>query len=526
MAITITIGGESVTDYHTIEIKQIVTRRASSFKLEIFDTADFYSTINYNDELIVSIDSTMIFKGLVETRSKKDDMIVIEGRNYWVIFLERHASESYTDKTASYMLGDIIDKYCTEFTKNITTTTKTYDRVYRNVTIAHIIAELCSLESFQAYVDLDLKFVFETTGYNDTGKTFDVNTGEGDVLNHNFKVSGSRVKNVVTVYGKPGTVLTEGIAAQRRNNDSIALYGEKHLIITDHTINTLDTAEERAQTELDRFSVSLESGWIEIDGDENIFAGDSIYFTCSELSFSSKKFLVIAVDHKYPPFKTKLTIADLSLDISDLLQTFLKKLERMDTYMSDYSTTVHRYELFYEEIEVTASYIIEKQILSGIAEYNVSDYNTSPYGPIAGSWNEIASGNMVITNKALEVIRDWLCGDSETPPDNTNGFIGIGTGTTPPTVNDTNLETGLDPRQPMDSGYPTKPANYEANFQVDIASDELNGNDLTELGLFNAVGTETPPVGGDMFCRQVFDAIAKNDTFALKMRINLKISAG
>jgi len=84
----------------------------------------------------------------------------------------------------------------------------------------------------------------------------------------------------------------------------------------------------------------------------------------------------------------------------------------------------------------------------------------------------------------------------------------IGTGTTTPTVSDTDVETGVNinggATKSFVSGYPTLD---ETNMQVTIRcflnTTEGNSNSITEFGLFNE--DETPL----MYSHAVFTAISK-----------------
>lgn len=86
----------------------------------------------------------------------------------------------------------------------------------------------------------------------------------------------------------------------------------------------------------------------------------------------------------------------------------------------------------------------------------------------------------------------------------------IGTGTTDPTVSDTDLETGVNinggPTKAFVSGYPVlDETNLQATIRTLLDTTEGNGNSLTEFGLFNTDGSPL------MFSRSVFTAITKNN---------------
>ena len=84
----------------------------------------------------------------------------------------------------------------------------------------------------------------------------------------------------------------------------------------------------------------------------------------------------------------------------------------------------------------------------------------------------------------------------------------IGTGTTTPTVSDTDVETGVNinggATKSFVSGYPTlDETNMQSTIRCFLDTTEANGNSLTEFGLFNEDGTPL------MFSHAVFTSISK-----------------
>jgi len=84
----------------------------------------------------------------------------------------------------------------------------------------------------------------------------------------------------------------------------------------------------------------------------------------------------------------------------------------------------------------------------------------------------------------------------------------IGTGTTTPVVENTDVETGVNinggATKSFVSGYPTlDETNMQATIRCYLDSTEGNGNSLTEFGLFNEDGSAL------MFSHAVFTAISK-----------------
>lgn len=101
----------------------------------------------------------------------------------------------------------------------------------------------------------------------------------------------------------------------------------------------------------------------------------------------------------------------------------------------------------------------------------------------------------------------------------------IGTGTTTPAKTDTALENvitnwagGSSNFKNIATGYPTfDTANKKVTTRGIILSTEATGNDITEVGEFNADGTEL------MFSHDVFTAISKTASIEVAIEIVHKI---
>ena len=111
------------------------------------------------------------------------------------------------------------------------------------------------------------------------------------------------------------------------------------------------------------------------------------------------------------------------------------------------------------------------------------------------------SGKKIILNRSFKATPDY------TAP----SLFSVGTGTTAPTVSDTDLETPIsidgDNFKGFVSGYPSlDETNIQVTTRCFLNSLEANGNDLTEMGVFNADGT---PV---LFSRSTFTSLSKTSS--------------
>ena len=121
-----------------------------------------------------------------------------------------------------------------------------------------------------------------------------------------------------------------------------------------------------------------------------------------------------------------------------------------------------------------------------------------------------------ITTLGKEVI--WNRTFKSTPDYTAVTQFESGTGTTTPTVSDTDLETGLSDTANFVSGWPTfQTASNQVTTRGYIDSATDNGNDISEVGEWNTDGS---PI---LFSHAVFTAIEKTTsvtvTFIWKYRL-------
>ena len=114
----------------------------------------------------------------------------------------------------------------------------------------------------------------------------------------------------------------------------------------------------------------------------------------------------------------------------------------------------------------------------------------------------------MITNNGLELIAD-LVESSGTHPTH----LAVGTGTTTPVATDTTLETETG-RYALDATV--KAGARKVRYRYELDTTEENGNTLTEVGVFNA------GAAGDILNRTTYTGIAKDNTFALRMEVELE----
>ena len=116
---------------------------------------------------------------------------------------------------------------------------------------------------------------------------------------------------------------------------------------------------------------------------------------------------------------------------------------------------------------------------------------------------------MVFTTAGKNLIRDWLAGNSPTPPTH----IGFGDDNTSATINDTSLGNELVRKSISD----TSTTDQRVKFTALLTSVEQNGEVIREIGLFNA------STSGTMLQRCTFADINKTSSIELEVEVYIKI---
>ena len=110
--------------------------------------------------------------------------------------------------------------------------------------------------------------------------------------------------------------------------------------------------------------------------------------------------------------------------------------------------------------------------------------------------HEQVNPNLVVS-VGKSYLASWLAAASQ--PGEFMSYVGLGTGTTPPSSGDTNLQTPLPTRVQGVLSSSSNTWQNQATFPAGVDTNPA----ITEAGLFSAAS------GGTMFARNVFSAIPK-----------------
>lgn len=111
---------------------------------------------------------------------------------------------------------------------------------------------------------------------------------------------------------------------------------------------------------------------------------------------------------------------------------------------------------------------------------------------------------MVVTNVAKNKVRDLIA--------NSIGNGAVGTGTTPPTVDDTDLQAKVDN---TDKTLTVTTGEQTVNVKYVLTASDANGNDLTEFGIYFD--------SGEFLSRDVFPPFTKTDSVELHISHTINI---
>ena len=513
MALELKINGGSAINPVSFEVVSIITHQFGDFKAQIFDpNKTTFNTLAFKQDIEILVGTTPIFKGFLEKFEWKENITYIEGRSYATLLFARRASKSYTSQTASAILSDLITTYIPEIsTAGIQSTAQTLTRNYIGDVIGKIAERLANLEGYQWYVDENKVFHFEPKGYPTSSVSLDYATTNG-FLDYKFLTEGTRVKNQIHVYGKPKQPDgTGGIYAVVRDGDSISKYGVIEAEIVDPSISSVDEAIERAEEELARSKKVLQRGTLLLKGRSDIKAGEIITLSIDELGISNASYLVLSVKHTYKPHFTELSIAELSIDVLDILAEEIARMSQIDARDKDTSVTATKVEKIIEDVQVTAQLTIEKRTVSGATQIESNFIvETSKIEQIpTTTWTTLQVVNMTVVNGGLDLIRDRFA--QLGTPGSQPTHIAVGTDNTPVSPTDTALGTEI-ARKAFDSGYPLASGTGSVDVRVSFTSAEAVGT-LKEVGVFNA------STGGTLVSRAVISDLPKSSSEELRLTV-------
>ena len=266
--------------------------------------------------------TTLKFTGVLEKVSSKEEEITVSGRSIASRVMGRRITYSVRNTYTNIILSNILNRYMPFITQNnIDTTTSTDSLISVNwyqKPFWDCVVELCNRAEYDAYIDCNSDFNYFVSGSRQN--TADAVVHESNLVEvGDFTPDLTNVKNKVIVYG--GTVEDQQIIWTEQDDDSIALYDTRELIINDSSIVTDDQAQERALYELSINKDPPIVGEVTSDSLATIMPGEKIMISDQEsglnpIFYNIQKFTQSFGDE----LTTTLTIQKEQSNISNILK--------------------------------------------------------------------------------------------------------------------------------------------------------------------------------------------------------------
>ena len=308
-----------------------ITETIGNFSFKINNSTQVYTSLfNPYDKVNIYIDygttaTSLRFVGMIERISKSNNSLILSGRGGASKVLGKNITYSATDKARSTILSEIISENFTSITaNNLSTDTETLTVDYFEKPFWDVVKEICTIASYDAYVDADFDFNYFESG----SKT---NTTEAVVHSKNilevgdFAPDASSIVNKVRVYGVNTNELPLIYTAE--DSTSQTTYESKELRINDSTIKTVAQAKARADYELAKNKDPPTVGTIISLGLPTIEPGEQIRISDPANGLEPKYYTIQKFVHKFSnddPFKTELTIQKERTTIPSILKDRVK----------------------------------------------------------------------------------------------------------------------------------------------------------------------------------------------------------
>lgn len=241
---------DDLTDIaHMIEIEDGVTDIIGRFKFEVWDVNETYKNawtgleeVSYYSDYATSA-TTKRFLGLIEKVSHRDNKIIVTGRSYAVVFIDKKVTGSFSDIDCSDILKNIISLIESDFdvtgieTSGILLTVEWQDKPFWEA-----FRELARAANFDGYVNASKAFQFFEVGSRS-------NTTDAIMTNYNLISVGdfgediTQVRNKIRVYG---ATQENGIQIMYTAEDtaSQAAYLTRVEVISDDNVLTYAPAKD------------------------------------------------------------------------------------------------------------------------------------------------------------------------------------------------------------------------------------------------------------------------------------------
>lgn len=338
--LTVTRSDGTVDDMTNIlsylEIEDGVTETIGRFEFEFWNPNETYTDVWTGGEIVkfymdyASTATTLRFRGEIEKPAKRGNKLRISGRSKSLDFIDITVTQQYENKSADFILKDIVSKYSSGFTvTNVESSTNSLNKNWYQKPFWDCVQELCNDANFDAYVDANLDWHFFTIGSRKNVTDAIIHTYNLDPEGlSDFAHDRSQIKNRVIVYGAN----TDGIQVIATAEDSSKLSSDpwKELIYNDENITNEDQAQEVADALLNEQKNGPQQGEVKsITLLATIQPGEQIRVSSPQDGINPQHYEVLSYIHKLDLengyLSTTLRINKEPRSISHIFKSLIQK---------------------------------------------------------------------------------------------------------------------------------------------------------------------------------------------------------
>ena len=369
----------SVTDFHSIKVIDTIAG-SKRFDAVFNDANGKLGIYNQYDDVQIILDSTVIFRGRIESMIPDFDTNTIEisGKDYLGELLDRYIIESYTSKLRSFIVDHIVETYAPSLTRTNLSGSPAGTEITRTfkTTAWDVCVECAAEDGFRFWADANKDFHYAEKGYADSGIT--ITLGTSPIMGFSIEESGEDIVNRITVYGA-GTGASQ-VAVMKEDPASQAQYGvtKEHRII-DTQIATEAEAEAIADEYLSEHAWTLDIVNLNTIGYETLNAGERIRLVLGRYGIDDD-YLVITKTHEYPSYRTKIQVARYAKHLEGLIADLVGRILALERAAVDDDAVVVRFVKFYEWLGLTDTVVISKRDVNDSFRFGIGKFGVTPIG--------------------------------------------------------------------------------------------------------------------------------------------------
>jgi len=507
-------------------------------KINLVDNdGSFRNLIKPRHNIELWYNGTLEMIGFADDRPKvlQTGFITVIGKGYINRFFEKTITvEEATILISDFIISIVDTFYPTEFTSSgVTPTLVTYDELaFVGQKPWNVFRELVKRDDFQIYIDETKDVVVVPLFSRSTGRLYDYDTPSlsyAGMFEPEFPDNASSIFNSVLIRGKMTDADGGGGASARYTNfPSVVEYGIRieHNPITFNEVEDEAEAFLRGKAFIDELAFELQQGKFWTEFDPTLKEGMTININYASRNLSNALFIIRKIKHSMSPLKTQIELAQVKSTTLDILRSTLNTIQINEERFKDASSVVGDFASFDLLFGVEVKIVTEKQNVGGRSWNNEEPWNSTSWIAGAGSWTEVVSElSLQLSDVGRKKILDMLTGIDSDFWNATYMFIAFGSGITPETSSDTEMDTeedvydGVGNRMAMDAGYPKRLTDYKLAMQGSIANSFISSATYFEAGLFDQ---QSP--SGDMYGRAyISTGIIKVPNENLRARITVEI---